>query len=460
MSQNRDDLDTHMFLWIVFILLVLVAIPAIYAARAGVINGALLSLAKVQLKAFVPFSEEAQTAWAHISGLDPDAMTWDQMRGVLLYTGKWLRWPLVALLGLLGAVSVYMGRTRSLVRRLNMESLLRNNAESFACLRPIVGRGKYLLSPESYDSGLWRIARTPVQFALENGLLVDKHGNPFLPEQALRNGLASVNLPAYGNSRLDEAKALAVLRGQLGKTFVGFEGLSPCRRASASAFLAYAGGDKKECVGILDAVADSYAEKDGNAACSVLDLEDFSKRLLTAWELHQGILLETSLIRHGAYELPWFMALLTRARQKGVLAGSQFLWLRPLDRPLWYALNQCGGRAAWAEGFAAWAHYAAEEKAGEALHEPHVFPAVMSLRNSLSGQGWLTDAPLTVIEPQAEPHDGPDSGNSPVSVPVAAPDSDAGEIEPMPDADVVYAVAEDDPEYDANEDQQLAREFF
>ena len=60
------------------------------------------------------------------------------------------------------------------------------------------------------------------------------------------------------------------------------------------------------------------------------------------------------------------------AASAAILASSQFLWLRPLDRSLWYALNQCGGRAAWAEGFAAWAHYAAEEKAKKALAEPHI----------------------------------------------------------------------------------------
>ena len=458
MSQNREDLDDHMFLWVVAILLILVVIPAIYVAKAGYINGLLLSLAKMQLKAFVPFSEEAHIAWAHISELDPATLTWEQMQGVLRYTGKWVRWPLALLLVLIGAVAIFMGRTRGLVRRLNMESLLRNNAESFACLRPVVGRGKYLLSPDSYDSGLWRVARTPVQFALEHGLLLDGQGMPFKPEQALRKGMASVHLPAYGNARLDEAKTLAVLRSQLGNSYTGFEGLSPCRRAVSSAFLAYAGGDKQECVGILDAVSISYAEKRGKAVCSVLERNDFAQRLLTAWEQHQEILLETSLARHSVYELPWFMALLTRARRKGVLAGSQFLWLRPLDRPLWYALNQCGGRVAWAEGFAAWAHYVAEEKAGKVLHEPHIAPAVVSLRDALAAQGWLMDTPPA---PHEELRVEPETGAMPGERLALAILGAETEIEPMPDVDMVYAQAEDDLElYDANADPALAREQF
>ena len=143
------------------------------------------------------------------------------------------------------------------------------------------------------------------------------------------------------------------------------------------------------------------------------------------------------------------MALLYRARQKGVLASSQFLWLRPLDRPLWYALNQCGGRAAWAEGVAPWAHYQTEEKAGKALSEPHVRPAVASLKQSLAAQGWLTEIFMPPM---------------PETVPTAAAaetstlDTEFSSVEPPPD--VVLADAEDNPEYDTNDDEKLADEYF
>lgn len=129
--------------------------------------------------------------------------------------------------------------------------------------------------------------------------------------------------------------------------------MSPCRRALAVAFLAYAGGDKKGCVALLDAVSLSYREENEQASCPLLEDDDFTNKLKKQWERHASVLNEKCLSIHASYELPWFMALLYRARQKGVLASSQFLWLRPLDRPLWYALNQCGGRAAWGRRFCA-----------------------------------------------------------------------------------------------------------
>ena len=337
--NGRDNRDDHLFLWCAFLILVFVVLPALYIAHADSVNRPLLTLAKAQIQVFTPFFDEAQTAWTRIAEADPASLSWGTMQKVLHYTGSWIRWPFALLLVLFGVAAIFMGRVGGLVRRFNMESLLRNNAESFPCLRPVVGRGKYLLSPESHDSGPWKIARTPVQFALENELLLDEQGKPFTPEQALKNGLPSTELPAWGNARLDEKKALAVLTEQLGKPFEGYEGLSPCRRALAVAFLAYANGDKKGCVSMLDMVSSSYNEIDGNADCPVLTDTAFEKRLKKAWARHKDVLSEKNMASHAAYELPWFMALLYRARQKGVLASSQFLWLRPMDRLLWYALN-------------------------------------------------------------------------------------------------------------------------
>ena len=451
--NGRDNRDDHLFLWCAFLILVFVLLPTLYIAHADSVNRPLLALAKAQIQVFTPFFDEAQTAWTRIAEADPASLSWETMWKVLHYTGSWILWPFALLLVLFGVAAIFMSRVGSLVRRFNMESLLKNNAESFPCLRPIVGRGKYLLSPESRDSGLWKVARTPVQFALENGLLLDEQGKAFTPEQALKNGLPSTELPAWGHARLDEKKALAVLTEQLGKPFEGYEGLSPCRRALAVAFLAYADGDKKGCVSILDTVSRSYSEADGKADCPVLTDTAFEDRLKKAWEGHKDVLSEKSMATHAACELPWFMALLYRARQKGVLAGSQFLWLRPMDRPLWYALNQCGGRAAWAEALAPWAHYMAEEKEGKALTEPHVAPAVASLREALSAQGWLTEifVPPMPEEPSAQSVDSIAAGSPSVDSSGAS-----SPIEPPPD--VVLAHAEDDPEYDANEDPKLAQQ--
>lgn len=253
----------------------------------------------------------------------------------------------------------------------------------------IVGKGKYLLSRESYDSGPWRIARTPIQFALAHGLLNGPNGFPCKPEDVFENGMPFLDSPALGQCVFKKEAAAQVLQKQLGEPFADLDSLSPVRKAMAAAFILYALGKKHECIAILDDVSASYSENGGVPQCPLLENGDFSAALdevLLAWASFSS---RKAVARHLSYQLPLFMALLGEARKKGVLATSQFIWLRPLDRPLWYALNQCGGRAAWTEALAAWAHFQAEEHAGKTLSAPHIDAAVESLKNSLESQGWL-----------------------------------------------------------------------
>ena len=419
MEKNSDS-DSQMFLIFAGVVIVFFILPMLYAAHARSINAPFIALTKFQLKAFLPFSEEARKLWLELVSRDPGTLTWENITVILRYSGEWIRWPYALILFLLGGLAVLYGRTADLTRRFSMDSLLKNNAEQFPCLRPVVDRGKYLLSPESRDSGPWRIARTPAQFCLENGLLVDRENKPVPAGKALKNGMPDENLKAYGAMEFSKENATKVLTEQLGNKFDCLLLYSECRFILAAAFMAYAEGDKKSCMDILDAVSCSYSEENGICSVNLLEQEDFLEKAESLIMKHRTVLKDPLLLRHAAFELPWFMALLTRARQKGVLACSQFLWLRPLDRPLWYALNQCGGNTAWAEGLAAWAHYAAEEKAGTSLNKPHIAKAVHSLREALAEQGWLIDN---------TPHE-PDRS---------------------------YAVAEDDP-YDANEDEALANE--
>lgn len=439
MSQTHDRGDDGIFIAIALLIVVMVGIPALYAANAESINGFCLAVSKAQLKAFLPYSAEAQQAWGKIASIDIRVADWPVVEKVLYYTGTWIRWPFAIILLILGAISIFMGRTGKLVRKFNMASLLANNAETFPCLRPIVGRGSYLLNAESYDRGLWKVARTPLQFALEHKLLVDGEGNSFTEKDALKGGIAVADGKAFGKAILDEDMALTVFTEQLANKWGGFETLSPCRKALAAAFISYANGDKKGAVAILDEVSTSYSEKDNTASCPILETEDCLRRISEAWETHKkDVLKEQCMTRHMGFELTWFMALLYRARQKGVLASSQFLWLRPMDRPLWYALNQCGGRAAWAEAFAPWAHFTAEEKAGHSFDEAQISGSVKSLKEALNAQGWLMPdvAPLKTTETTSEQH-----GDS------------------HPD-DVVTAAAEIDFEadYDAENDPALKME--
>jgi hypothetical protein len=94
--------------------------------------------------------------------------------------------------------------------------------------------------------------------------------------------------------------------------------------------------------------------------------------------------------RH-AYTHTALMELLNQARLRGgVLARSQFAWLKLVDRPLWYALHSLGfeteggGRYCHpnprVEAVGARDHWAVERLAGEPVIEPNMDRAIEALR--------------------------------------------------------------------------------
>jgi hypothetical protein len=181
------------------------------------------------------------------------------------------------------------------------------------------------------------------------------------------------------------------LVSQLGSIFDGeIEKLPGYQRALAAAFLAQAMEHKEAAMAVLDALASGWSpDKD----LSGLDLADGLLKTLRE-ELAacgQGKLgrLKEALGRHQSFVCVWFMGLLELARTKGALPSSLWIWLKPTDRLLFYALNQVGSRVAWVEAAGAASHYAAEKDERRALSQPRLEAAVSALRTGLAEGGYL-----------------------------------------------------------------------
>jgi hypothetical protein len=292
-------------------------------------------------------------------------------------------------------------------REHDMLSLLGVAGRHFPCLRPIVRTGP--ITAMDNFSGPWAIARTPLQFALENALLLDPEGRPYGPGEVMgqETGLPLAGSPALGApNSLDVGKLRALLVAQLGPPFGGDPGrLTGRRRALAAAFLAHAMDRKDEAMAVFDSLSTSWDPKtlevDGAVAGRVLSRLPREGR-------------PAALMAHAAFETVWFMALLELARAKGALPSSLWIWLRPTDRPLFYALNQVGGVVAWAEAAGPFAHLEAEKRAGMGLHDPRVEPAAAALAKSLQEDGYLpppTPPPVVAATPGTA--DTPDTADAP-----------------------------------------------
>ncbi len=56
-----------------------------------------------------------------------------------------------------------------------------------------------------------------------------------------------------------------------------------------------------------------------------------------------------------------------RGTRDGVQASADFLWLKPIDRRLWYMLNTVGRQTPFAEVAGPYAHWLAEREMGKRI---------------------------------------------------------------------------------------------
>lgn len=303
------------------------------------------------------------------------------------FIGRYTRW-MFAISLLLLALWIYFGfGYENYRRKMNMKKLLSHNVEHYACMAPVLNLD---LLNEPYDDGPWRLAETPLEFAINNQLLLNKEDTPYPKKDIFRStGMPnekSKALAANGNY-LDKDKASEIFVQQLGVPFSSqepFSELNAYEKGLAAAFVAHGCGDKDAAFDLLDRMSRSFIQ--GNFENYTLDNSGATE----LWVKYKDDeFLQDDIETHSIWKGTWFMSLLIFARNKGVLPCQEFIWLRPIDRLLWYTLNQVGGRTAWSEAAGPWSHFHVERVLGKPMFEPEVDNAVTGLEFEMIQEGWI-----------------------------------------------------------------------
>lgn len=397
-SQQSDSPGADVFLYLFAGILAIFGLAWFYKANAESINWAVISFCRVQLffVRFFPFDagNEAAYLYSRLQSVDPASLSFDQVSALLRFTGGYARWfvvPVLLGLGLWGGlssrfVSEYYRRVFS------MQTLIKQNVKEFPCIAPIANRKRSILE-EPMDHGMWMTVRQPIQWAQENGLLTDTKGREVKKSHIINKhglpNLLSVFLKGDNNKKLvlDEQRAIKLFEKQLGPRFAGVKNLVDYQKGLAAAFMAFGTGDKENAQGLLDQMSLSFVEPEEIGGKYKIDVSGADELI----EKHQDDdLLKYHTRCHRAFVYPYLMALYEDfAKAKGVLPSCEFIWLRPLNRSLWYSLNQMGGREAWIEASAPWEHYHTEKIVGRSIKTPEVKNAVVGLKTILTQKGWL-----------------------------------------------------------------------
>lgn len=235
----------------------------------------------------------------------------------------------------------------------------------------------------AYQAKYWKVALTGSRF---DPAKEDDSQNPSLKPM---DWLQKYNLPLTkgrdGNGELDETATTAAFANQLGDTYVGLTKMSIYAQALAVAFNLSRLRDKR-VLGVKEQLTEIWTLEDRPNA------EKKTTELLAPYLADQKFVTSTEKILGGhAFVNTALMGLFEAAKKEGgVLACAEIRWLKPVDRTLWYTLQNVGRHAYFIEGAGARAHYFAEKVSGEQKVEPYVGEAVYGLKDYLIKQG-ITD---------------------------------------------------------------------
>jgi intracellular multiplication protein IcmP len=262
--------------------------------------------------------------------------------------GKYMMIPAALIICLLAVITYVANISERFKHIYNMDTLRKSENRIWPQVSPVM---RVDLVKKDLDEGPWSSSLSPMLFAKKYNLLI---------EQKDDNAKVVV--------RLNEGAAYRVFALQIGQFWRDIETFPLHVQALYAIFLARANQDRKNADNLLNQIAAS-------ASSDKLDFRGV-KELVKKHKNSKFANLATS--RH-AYMLTVMATLLEFARTDGVLATAEFLWLKPVDRTLWYTLNSVGRQTAFPEVAGTFAHWAAERKLGRPLRVPMVEEAVKAL---------------------------------------------------------------------------------
>lgn len=305
--------------------------------------------------------------------LDPTTVNWEQMVNMSRSIGDYMRYPVVCVMVVLAVLLYNSNITLKYRRAHDMKSLRAQEQFNWPAIMPVV---KEDLVSQDVNKGPWAMALTPMEFARKYNLLRKDDAlldNP-LPGEEMTAGV-----------RRGDAKRVFTM--QLGPYWDGFERCSPQAYALSAVFIARMNRDRDAANNILKVLDKTFV--DGKP--------DFSVAKPVMKKYQNSELVQEVVAKH-AYMLTVIASLLEAARQDGVVPSSEFLWLKPVDRRLWYMLNCVGRQTPYSEVAGPFAHWKAEKVMGRRSLVPMIDEAIRALEIAVK-EVKLTPRQMEELEP-------------------------------------------------------------
>ncbi len=277
--------------------------------------------------------------------------------------GSVVRYPFIFIMLVLGFYIYRYSPVLHFRTAYNMNSLKKAEVSNWPKITPV---SNINLVKQDIRKGPWSMAQTPLEFCQEHDLIFPKRELDYM---------------TWG---LNHSTAFRVLSLQLGPQLRSMNSLPIHLKALVVIFMYRVIDKTKESNQFLAQIASSASS--GNLNFTGVE-EAFSK-------IKNERAIQWTRARHD-YVYSFMATLLEISRSDGVLASAEFLWLKPLDRRMWFMMNSVGRQTATVEIAGAYAHWLAEKKMGRGLKSPMIKEAVKALELAVGevlyeeeGQSW------------------------------------------------------------------------
>lgn len=342
-------------IWVVVGICVL--FTAIWVAFKSEIIVALLSLKLAEIKFlarynpgyFLPIQNQIESAL-----MLRDKLTLAQVSEVAGQAGLVVRFPLTGIAMIFCFLIYITNSTRHFKNTYDMKQLAKFEVQNWPQITPIL---KLNLLSDDISKGDWAMALTPMQFCKKYQLIEEIQEN----QSSVRRQKGAIRV------NLKMGQAAQLFAQQLGGLYPGVQKLPAYVRALFAVFAARINADTQ--------VAQDLLLQMSKTANQSIDFSGADQLL----EKHLKSKLVQEILQTHAYTYTVMASMLEGARADGVQASADFLWLKPLDRRLWYVLNTVGRQTPFVEVAGVFAHWIAEKTAGAKLVVPVIEEAVKAL---------------------------------------------------------------------------------
>ncbi len=270
--------------------------------------------------------------------------------------------PATILLCVIGFYILVFGAKKHLVRSFNIDTLLAEQSKAFPIVSPVVNFNPVKSSARQLGGAVPTVL-------------------PMMAEALSPEEWLSFYAVTLVDGKINKGEARKAFNRQLVARWRGADKLPMHLKALFVACSMKVAGQREEADRFLGEVAKCWSPKGGLRLTAKLKKE-IAKGIK---DPKIGRVTDKVAAQH-AFVTPAMIRILQMAREQGgVLAPASFLWLRAVDRTVWYPLNNLGRGSFHIEALGAMSHYKAERSANRPIPTPQVDTAIEGLQTYLDG---------------------------------------------------------------------------